>query len=38
MKTMFLVELSMIDGRYLHTHFLWVIIIFMYYSKVKGIL
>lgn len=38
MKIMFLIELAMIDGKYLHTYFLWVIVIFMCYSKVKGIL
>lgn len=38
MKIMFLIELAMIDGEYLHTYFLWVTVIFMYYSKVRGIL
>lgn len=37
MKFMFPRELPMLDGQYLHIYFLWVIIIFMLDSKVKGI-
>lgn len=37
MKIVFLSELPMLDGQYLHLYFLWVIIIFMHASKVKRI-
>lgn len=38
MKTIFLVELPKIDRRYVHIYFLWVTVIFICHSKVKGIL
>lgn len=37
MKIMFLSELPMLDGQYLHTGLLWVITIFVHASKVKRI-